>query len=93
MPRKKQVDPMTAEKIDRFARIFPARVDKLVKSLDVLCNCNNKSSYEWTPDIVKRAWVEIAKGLQRAAESFDLDLVITLDDVNIADIDTTKKLK
>ena len=95
MPRKTKVklDPKTAEKRDRFARIFPPRVEKLVKSLEVLTNCSNKSSYDWTPDLVKRAWIEIAKTLAVAAKSFDLDLVIELDGVDIRDIDTKKKLK
>ena len=94
MPRTKKpkLDPKTAEKRDRFARIFPPRVEKLVKSLDVLCNCSSKSSYDWTPDLVKRAWLEIAKALATAAKSFDLDLNITLDGVNIKEIDTSKKL-
>ena len=94
MPRAKKpkLDPKTAEKRDRFARIFPPRVEKLVKSLEVLTNCSVKSSYDWTPDLVQRAWLEIAKALATAAKSFDLDLTITLDGVNIKNIDTSKKL-
>ena len=95
MPRTKKpkLDPKTAEKRDRFARIFPPRVEKLVKSLEVLTNCSSKSSYDWTPDLVKRAWLEIAKTLAVAAKSFDLDLVIELDGVDIRDINTKKRLK
>ena len=91
--KKQKLDPKTAEKRDRFARIFPARVEKLVKSLEVLLNCSNTSSYDWTPDLVQRAWVEIAKTLQTAAKSFGLNLVITLDGKNVREIDTTKKLR
>ena len=94
MPKKKKpVDPKVAEKRDRFARIFPARVEKLVKSLEVLANCSSKSSYDWTPDLVKRAWLEIAKTLAITAKSFDLDLVIELNGVDIRDINTKKRLK
>lgn len=95
MPSKTKVtlDPKTAERRERFGRIFPARVEKLVKSLDVLTNCSVKSSYDWTPDLVKRAWLEIAKALAIAAKSFDLDLVIELDGVDIRDINTKKRLK
>ena len=95
MPRAKKpkLDPKTAEKRDRFARMFPARVEKLVKNLELLCNCSNKSSYDWTPDLVQRAWIEIAKTLQTGAKSFGLNLVITLDGKNIREIDTAKKLK
>ena len=93
MPKRKpRIDPKTAERRDRFARIFPPRVEKLVKCLDVLCNCSSKSSYDWNIDVVKRAWLEIAKSLASAAKSFDLDLSITLNGVNIKDIDTSKKL-
>ena len=94
MPKKKKpVDPKVAEKRDRFARIFPPRVEKLVKSLEVLANCSSKSSYDWTPDLVKRAWLEIAKTLAITAKSFDLDLVIELNGVDIRDINTKKRLK
>ena len=94
MPRakKRKLDPKTAERRDRFARMFPSRVEKLVKNLDLLCNCSNKSSYDWTPDLVQRAWIEIAKTLQTGAKSFGLNLIITLDGKNIREIDTSKKL-
>ena len=88
-----KLDPKVAERRDRFARIFPPRVEKLVKSLDVLTNCSSKSSYDWTPDLVKRAWLEIAKTLATAAKSFDLDLEIRLNGQDIKSIDTSKKLK
>lgn len=98
MPRKAKpkaapkLDPKTAEKRDRFSRIFPPRVDKLVKSLEVLNNCSSKSSYDWTPDLVQRAWLEIAKSLAIGAKSFGLEFVIELDGVDIRDLDTSKKL-
>ena len=94
MARKTKVtlDPKTAEKRERFSRIFPARAEKLVKNVELLCNCSNKSSYDWTPDLVKRAWLEIAKTLATSAKSFGLDLVIELDGVDIRDIDTKKRL-
>lgn len=88
-----KLDPKVAERRDRFARIFPPRVEKLVKSLDVLTNCSSKSSYDWTPDLVQRAWLEIAKQLSTAAKSFGLDLEIRLNGADIKTIDTSKKLK
>lgn len=98
MPRKAKpkatpkLDPKTAERRDRFSRIFPPRVEKLVKSLEVLNNCSSKSSYDWTPDLVQRAWLEIAKSLAIGAKSFGLELVIELDGTDIRDLDTSKKL-
>ena len=93
-PKKRapKVDPKVAERRDRFARIFPPRVEKLVKSLDVLVNCSSKSSYDWTPDLVQRAWLEIAKKLSTAAYAFGLDLEIKLNGEDIRTIDTSKKL-
>ena len=88
-----KLDPKTAEKRDRFARIFPPRVEKLVKSLEVLTNCSSKSSYDWTPDLVQRAWLEIAKTLSTAAKSFGLDLEIRLNGQDIRTIDTSKALR
>ena len=87
-----KLDPKTAEKRNRFSRIFPPRVEKLVKSLDVLVNCSSKSSYDWTPDLVQRAWLEIAKKLSTAAYAFGLDLEIKLNGEDIRTIDTSKKL-
>ena len=94
-PKKRapKVDPKVAERRDRFARIFPPRVEKLVKSLEVLTNCSSKSSYDWTPDLVQRAWIEIAKTLSTAAKSFDLDLEIRLNGKDIREIDTSKALR
>lgn len=81
------------EKQDRFCRIYPDRVKRLIKSLEVLGNCANKSSYEWDEDLVKRTWVEIGKCFHGVAADFDVDFVLTLDGRNIADIDTSEPLQ
>ena len=91
--RAPKVDPKVAERKDRFGRIFPPRVEKLVKSLELLDNCSNKSSYEWNEDLVKRAWLEIAKKLIRGARSFGLELEVRLNGTDVRDADTAKKLK
>ena len=41
---------MTDAKRDRFARLAPARVDKIREGLRVLSNCSNKSNYSWRPN-------------------------------------------
>lgn len=82
----------SAEKRDRFARMFPPRVEKLVHTMGLLENCTSKSNYEWTEDTVKRAWIEIAKKLQETAAAYDLDLDISLDGDQVQYIDTTKPL-
>ncbi len=40
---------MTDAKRDRFARLAPARVDK-IREAAVLSNCSNKSNYSWRPN-------------------------------------------
>ena len=74
----------------RFGRIFPKRVEALVKQLDVLSNCSNKSSYEFNDDLLKRCWVEIAKQLQTTAKCFGVEMIITVGGKNVREIDTSK---
>ena len=82
----------SAEKRDRFARMFPPRVEKLVKQFALLENCTAKKDYEWTEDTVKRAWVEIAKALRQTAAAYDLELDISLNGDEVQYIDTSKPL-
>lgn len=81
------------EKRDRFARLYPDRVKKLIKSLEVLTNCSNKSNYEFDEDLVRRTWIEIGKHFQLAAAEFDTDFTVLLNGANVADIDTTEPLQ
>ena len=82
----------SAEKRDRFARMFPPRVEKLVKTMSLLKNCTSKKDYEWTKDTVQRAWVEIAKALRETAKAYDLELDISLNGDEVQYIDTSKPL-
>ena len=82
----------SAEKRDRFARMFPPRAEKLVDQFRLLENCTSKSNYEWSEDTVKRAWIEIAKALQQTAKAYDLELDISLNGDEVQFIDTTKPL-
>ena len=79
------------EKRDRFARLFPDRAQKLIKSLDILANCSNKSNYEFDVDLVKRCWLEIGKQFSHVASSFEVDLHILLDGRDIKHIDTSEE--
>lgn len=80
------------EKRDRFKRIFPPRVEKLVDQFRLLENCTSKSNYEWDTDLVKRSWIEIAKCLQVTAQSYDLELEITLDGDEVQYLDTSEPM-
>ena len=81
------------EKRDRFARLYPDRVKKVIKALEVLTNCSTQSNYEFDEDLVRRTWIEIGKQFELAAAEFDTDFTILLNGVNVADIDTVEPLK
>lgn len=82
----------THEKRDRFARMFPPRVEKLIDTLRLLQNCTSKKDYEWTDDTVKRAWIEIAERFQETAKAYGLELEISLDGDQVQYIDTSRPL-
>ena len=64
----------TAEKRDRFARMFPDRVEKVVKQFQLIGNCTNTSNYEWTRDTVAKVWVHILEAMVDSAEGYGLKL-------------------
>ena len=82
----------SAEKRDRFSRMFPPRAEKLVDQMRLLANCSSKSNYEWTEDTVKRAWIEIAKSLRDTAKVYDLDLTVMLNGDEVQYLDTSKPM-
>ena len=67
----------------RFAKYFPDRVEKLVKTLELLENCTNKHNYEWNEDIVHDCFVELAKHFRATAHAFDLDWEVTAAGENV----------
>ena len=81
------------EKKERFSRMFPNRVQTLIKTLQLLANCTNKSNYAWDDDLVKRAWIEIALELSDTCAQYDMDLNIELDGKNVALYDTSLPLE
>lgn len=83
----------TAEKKDRFSRMFPPRVETLIKTLKLLGNCTNKSNYEWNQDLVKRAWIEVAKKLEATAAEFDIEFAVTVDGQPCYTVDTSEPLQ
>ena len=80
------------EKRDRFSRLYPARVQKLIKALEVVENCSNKSNYEFDEDLVTRTWIEIGKQFQYVGQAFEIDFQVTLDGKDLRDYDTSKPL-
>ena len=64
----------TAEKKDRFGRMFPARIEKVVDQFRMIENCSNKSNYEWNRDTVAKVWVHILEAMRGAAARYDLKI-------------------
>ena len=81
------------ERQDRFKRMFPPRVETLVKTLKLLGNCTNKSNYAWNQDLVKRAWIEVAKKLEDTAALYDVEFAVTVDGKPVITVDTTEPLE
>lgn len=80
------------EKTTRFKKIFPPRVEKLIDGLRLLGNCTNKSNYEWNKDLVKRAWIEIAKQFEAAAKLYDVKFEVKIDGEWCQTVDTSEPL-
>ena len=74
------------ERTDRFARIFPHRVEKLVKSFDLLGNCTSKSSYAWDDQLVRKVWVHILVAVTETAKSYGLSVEFTVDGLESASL-------
>ena len=81
------------EKRDRFSRLYPDREKRLIKGLEVLENCSNKSNYEFDEDLVKRTWIEIGKQFEQVSRAFDVDFQVTLDGKELIDYDTSQPLQ
>jgi len=60
----------TESKRQKFARIFPARVQKIRDQLRILGNCSSKSNYEWDQTKVETFFALILKEIVTLAKSF-----------------------
>ena len=60
------------EKRDRFARMFPARVDTLRDTLRKIANCSNKGNYDWDTQKVQEAWKLIAEEFTDTADKYGI---------------------
>ena len=52
------------EKIDRFKKIATNRTNKILKDIQLLGNCSNKSNYEYTDEDVKKIFAAIDEELK-----------------------------
>ena len=82
-----------SEKRDRFSRLYPDRVKRLIKGLEVLGNCSNKHNYEWNDKLVYDTWLEIAQEFTDCAKKYDIDFEVLVNgtEVRYADRKTKRK--
>ena len=58
------------EKIDRFKKIATNRTNKILKDIQLLGNCSNKSNYEYTDEDVKKIFSSIDEELKAVKVKF-----------------------
>ena len=63
-----------AEKRDRFARMFPPRIEKIVDQFRVIGNCANPSNYDYDKERVAKVWIHILEAMATAGEKYGLRL-------------------
>ena len=55
---------------ERFLRIAPKRVNKIIDALGVLANCANKQNYEYDEEDVQQIFAALEDGLAKAQAEF-----------------------
>ena len=58
-------------KSERFVRIAEARTNKIIDMIQLLGNCANKATYEYTKDDVKQIFGAIEAELRAARAKFE----------------------
>jgi hypothetical protein len=61
------------DKRDRFLELAEKRTRVVLKKLQVLGNCGNRQSYEYTPEDVERIFSAIEQQLARVRAKFEQD--------------------
>ena len=57
-------------KRDKFVRLAEARTNKIINMLQLLGNCSNTSTYEYTPQDVDKIFAAIENGVRDAKRKF-----------------------
>lgn len=61
----------TESKKERFVRIAEARTNKIIDMIQLLGNCSNRGTYDYTKDDVKKIFGAIENELKMAKAKFD----------------------
>jgi hypothetical protein len=73
-------------KRDRFARLAPARVNKIREGLRVLSNCSNKNNYTWKQNQMQLLFGLLMREFISCAEAFDVTVSATVNDIDVRTI-------
>jgi hypothetical protein len=57
-------------KKERFVRLATSRTTDVLKRIQVLSNCSNRSAYEYTEEEINKIFSTIEKGLKDAKAKF-----------------------
>jgi hypothetical protein len=58
-------------KSDKFRRLVPSRVDKVLKALQLIGNCSETNHYAYSPGEVKQIFDTLEANVSAARERFD----------------------
>ena len=61
---------MEETKRERFVRIAEARTNKIINMIDLLGNCSNKSTYEYSEEDINKIFGRLEKELRNAKQRF-----------------------
>ena len=67
-------------KKEKFHRLAGARINKIVKQIDLLGNCSNKSQYEFVVDDIKKMSEILLKSINTCMLRFSNDKQETKDE-------------
>ena len=79
----------SSDKKDRFSRIFPDRVEKLVKQFQLISNCSASSNYEYDRETVAKVWTHILDAMMNSAEDYGLDIAFTINGKDLLEVAQT----
>jgi hypothetical protein len=78
-----------SEKRDRFARMFPDRVEKAVKQFQLISNCSSKSNYEYSRETVAKVWVHLLDAMMNSADDFGLEIDFTINGKTLSEVSSS----
>ena len=76
----------TAERKDRFSRIFPDRVEKIVKQFQLISNCSTPSNYEYDRDTVAKVWTHLLDAMVQSADDYGLEIAFTINGKSLSEV-------